>query len=134
MPESIRGSCLCGGVRYDVEGAPETMVNCHCSRCRKFTGAAHETILLLQPGQFRVLQGEDMVKTYKSEGFADRMFCSACGSSLYCKGQDKVLLEAGTLDGDPGVRPQVHIQVAYKAPWHEIADDLPQFPELPPTE
>jgi hypothetical protein len=43
-----------------------------------------------------------------------------------------VVAPAGALDTDPGVRPFAHIFVASKAPWFEITDAIPQFPEMPP--
>jgi hypothetical protein len=45
---------------------------------------------------------------------------------------NRVLIPAGELDADPGARPTAHIFVAHKAPWFEITDDLPQFPEMIP--
>jgi hypothetical protein len=134
MAEKLKGGCLCGGIRYEVNGAPEAMGYCHCSRCRKSGGASVGTFLALQADQLRVVQGSELLRTYRSEGFADRSFCSTCGSYLYAAGHGALYLGAGTLDGDPGVRPQVHVQVAYKAPWVEITDKLPQFPEYPPAE
>ena len=40
-------------------------------------------------------------------------------------------LPLGALDDDPGIRPEMHVYVASKAPWFTICDDLPQFAELP---
>lgn len=81
--------------------------------------------------QFRLLQGADLVRTYRTEGHASKAFCSVCGSSLFGgtwpEGAE-VSIRLGTLDGDPGIRPQYHTYVASKAPWEEISDDLPQFP------
>jgi hypothetical protein len=46
--------------------------------------------------------------------------------------RDFIAVPAGALDGDPGIRATYHIFVRSKAPWHEIADDLPQYVEYPP--
>jgi hypothetical protein len=82
--------------------------------------------------QFRLLQGEEFIKVYgKGEG-AVKAFCVNCGSSLF--GGDwpdglQVSIRMGAFDDDPGVRPQFHTYVGCRAPWDEITDELPQYPE-----
>ena len=130
---AIRGSCLCKAVQYEIDGELGPTGHCHCSMCRKAHGAAYVTWVLIEPDQFRWITGEEMVQRYASPDGHERCFCGACGSSL-AAGQNGRVSEValGTVDGDPGVRPEAHIFVGSKAPWHVITDDLPQHDEWPP--
>src|SRR5438552_2340968 len=83
MKKPIRGSCLCGGVRFEVDPPFLQASHCHCDRCRKHSGAAVCTQTRVLTEQFRLLQGEELVKVYgKGEG-AVKAFCTNCGSSLF---------------------------------------------------
>lgn len=131
-----QGSCLCGDVAYEFDGPPARMLNCHCSRCRRGRSAAHATNLLVSLDQFRWVRGEAQVANYKlpEARFFGVAFCSACGGETARVSPERgfAVVPAGTLDSDPGARPQAHICVASKASWFPITDDLPQFPEYPP--
>jgi hypothetical protein len=131
---SVKGSCLCGGVRYEVDGAFGAVVNCHCSMCRKATGAAFRTRAVVSTAAFRWLAGESLVSRYESSPGNIRTFCRICGATLATFFRDhpeQIGLPLGTLDADPGVRPSAHVFVDSKAPWFEITDALPQFAEKP---
>ena len=135
---SARGSCLCGGVAYELEGEHDEILNCHCQRCRKAHGTPYGSILLVDRSRFRWLRGEELLESYRvpdSEHFT-HCFCRVCGSSLPVAPwtPEQVMVSAGTLDDDPGARARCHIFVAFKAPWYEIEDDLPQFEEYPTPE
>ena len=131
----ITGGCLCGGVRYEVRGSFLRAGHCHCSRCRRHSGAAVCTQGRVKRQDFRLLSGEDLIRSFTPEGGAVKAFCSVCGSSLFGgtwpEGRD-VSIRLGSVDGDPGIRPQDHTYVASKAPWDEIFDDLPQYPGAKP--
>jgi hypothetical protein len=127
---SLRGSCLCGGMQYEVDGPIGPVVNCHCSMCRKATGAAFRTRAAVPAKSFRWLAGENLLAGYESSPGETRTFCRVCGSTLatlFRDRPDEIGLALGTLDADPGVRPEAHVYVASKAPWFEITDDLPRF-------
>lgn len=134
---TIRGSCLCGDVRYQLDGPPQFINHCHCSMCRKVHGAAFGSFLHADGRGFRWTAGEALVKTYESTPGNLRAFCTRCGSNLPVLEHDDedglhAIIPAGGLDDDPGVRPVVHIHVASKAPWTVITDGLPQFDAFPP--
>ena len=136
-PDALSGSCLCGRIAYRVTGPAVRMMNCHCSRCRRGRSSAHATNLFYRLDDFEFVRGESDVRTYKvpeAQRFAIA-FCSNCGGGAPGISRERgfVLVPAGTLDMDPGTRPQAHIFVRSKAPWFAIADDLPQFPEGPPA-
>jgi hypothetical protein len=129
---SVKGSCLCGGIRYEVEGPFGKVVNCHCSMCRKATGAAFRTRAAVPSRSYRLLAGEALVSRYASSPGEERTFCRVCGATLATFFRDRpeeIGLPLGTLDDDPGVRPSAHVFVASRAPWFEITDDLPRFSE-----
>jgi hypothetical protein len=144
MTKPIRGSCLCGGVRFEADPPFLQANHCHCDRCRKHSGTAVCTQTRVLRGQFRLLKGEELIKVYgKGEG-AVKAFCVDCGSSLF--GGDwpdgrQVSIRMGAFDDDPGIRPQFHTFVECRAPWDTITDDLPQYlerrnvsdSELPPS-
>ena len=135
-PGAPRGSCLCGGVTYVVEGQPLRCWSCHCGRCRKARSAAHASNLFTASDGVRFTRGEDLLATYKvpEARHFTHVFCRTCGSSLPRIDRDRNLavVPMGALDDDPGMRPQAHIFTGSKALWYDIADDLPQHPEYPP--
>jgi hypothetical protein len=81
--------------------------------------------------------GQDRVREYKvpEARFFTQSFCADCGSPVprVDSGRGIAIVPMGSLDDDPGLRPREHIFVGRKAPWHEIADALPQYPEGPPA-
>jgi hypothetical protein len=125
----IRGSCLCGGVKYQIEGTLSQARNCHCSMCRKAHGAAFRSRVSVGVSEFEWVQGEDLVTFYQSSPGNYRGFCRVCGSPIVSKfaGKSYYGVPLGAMDDDPGVRPLLHVHVASKAPWFTITDDLPQF-------
>ena len=127
----IEGGCLCGAVRYEVRGESRSMQHCHCSMCRRAHGAAFVTFIEIARSDFVYACGEDSLERYESSPGSTRPFCPRCGSTLLFEreGEDEVWIAAGSLDGDPGVRPGFHIFVASKAPWYPLHDELPKFPE-----
>ena len=130
----FRGSCLCGAIAYEAPEPALFFNHCHCSMCRKAHGAAFGTFLHTRAGGFRWLRGEDLVRQFHSSPGNSRNFCATCGSNVPVvhPALDHVVIPAGTLDDDPGVRPSVNIFVASKAPWHEITDELPRCDGYPP--
>lgn len=125
----IRGSCLCGSVRYEISGPLGPVSHCHCSMCRKAHGAAFGTYARVQKSNFILVSGAEDIASYQSSPEVARTFCNRCGSTLQfirSTRPNTFALALGTLDDDPGVRPSMHIYTESRAPWHEITDDLPQ--------
>jgi len=130
---AITGGCLCGRVRYQITGPLLGADHCHCSMCRRQHGAAFATYADFAPGAFSWIAGEELVKVYETPAGSGWCFCSQCGSSLAGTEQGRITsVTLGTVEGDPGIRPQSHIFAGSGAQWHEIGDDLPQFEERPP--
>ncbi|MCO1335407.1 GFA family protein [Microbulbifer sp. OS29] len=127
------GSCLCSKVQYEINGEFEDVLNCHCSMCRKLHASAFRTRAKVKAEAWTTICGEAFIKFYESSPGEHKGFCSECGSSLFTRfeGYPDILgFPLGTLDTDPGVKPQRHVHVGSKAGWHEITDKLPQHEEM----
>lgn len=131
----VKGSCLCRSVTFEIQGPPSAFRYCHCSRCRKATGAAHAANIFVPQDQFRWTAGETGVNHYKvpDAKFYTVYFCTRCGSRVphLIRERNEFLVPAGLLDGDPVARPQHNIFWDSKAPWLVETAALPRFPERP---
>jgi hypothetical protein len=125
----VRGSCLCGPVGYEVGLPFKRFVNCHCVRCRKATGSAYAANAVAEPAAFRWTRGEAEVRRFdlpEARSFATSV-CTNCGSPLphLTRSGREVIIPAGSLDDDPGVKPSSHIFWGSRAPWAPPAGELP---------
>ncbi len=127
----VEGSCLCGGVAYQLVRRGHFINNCHCSRCRKATGGAFSSNLHISKDHFQWLKGEELLRTFRKTENLIISFCEICGSRLpsVLDHLNHVVVPAGTLDDDPDLRPIVNIYVGSKAPWYQISDGLPAYEE-----
>ncbi len=135
--KTLTGKCLCGAIEYEIEGGIGPIVNCHCSKCRRWHGAAFRTRSAVKRKNFKWIKGEEHLSKYRSSKHNIKTFCSICGSNLISIPEDKpdfIGLPIGGLEQDPGNRPLMNIFVDYKAPWYEITDELPQYSEWPPVD
>lgn len=130
----IRGSCLCGGVRFEIDRAVGPFELCHCNRCRKVSGSAFVSGLGVRTEDFRLVSGADLIRTFELPLVEypppySVAFCSRCGSNVPNPEPDSDLFEvaAGLLDDDPKIQPDKHIFTHIKSNWFEIADSLPQL-------
>lgn len=132
-----RGACLCRAVTYEVSLPAKRFVHCHCSRCRKATGTAHATNLIVEASAFRWVTGAENVTRYDlptAKSFATS-FCPACGSPLphQTRSGREVIVPAGSLDDDPRSKPEAHICWDSRASWYEHGDQIPVSGDLNPT-
>jgi len=132
--KKVTGACLCGAVRYELQGPFLQLAHCHCSLCRKHHGAPFVSWLVGPLDGYRLLAGGEQVGRYDSSPGLHRLFCTTCGSVLPTPmtGHGVVVSPAGNLEGDFGPVPAHHMFVASKASWYEITDDLPQHAEYSP--
>ena len=130
-PAMFSGACLCGALRYEVQGPVQHLVHCHCSMCRKHHGAPFASIVVAPLKQLRWLAGESSVKEYASSPGRLRCFCGTCGAVAPTPLGERILVPAGNLTGDLSHLEALHLFVASKAPWHVIADELPQHDAVP---
>lgn len=133
-PGATGGSCLCGTVTFEYAGKPIHMVNCHCRACRRAMSAGFATFVTVEREAFRWLAGESNVVRYSGTGSAHSCaaFCGICGSPMpRSVPSGRIDIPAGSLEGDPSVRPTANVQVAKKADWVALDADLPAFPTVP---
>ena len=133
----VRGSCLCGGVKFECEPM-DHLVHCHCEMCRRNSGSAFVTVVRCKADRFRWTAGEELIARYESSPGAYRTFCTVCGSKLpvidgVIDGSE-VLVLAGLLDEAFPVRSEAHWFVAHKAPWVDLPAGAQAFDEWPPEE
>jgi len=126
----LHGGCWCGVVRYRVDDAFLYAANCHCSRCRAATGTAFKAFAGIERERLEITDGADRLLVLGDDDLNDTR-CAACGSLLFSVVRDGAYVHVamGSLIDPPSIRPTAHIFVGSKAPWYEIADDVPQFEE-----
>jgi hypothetical protein len=131
---TLKGSCLCGGVRYEVDRLDTPIGHCHCTTCRKAHAAPYAPTARVMRDHFRLIAGEQKNLPPSNRRPAQ------CGASVLHAApivadradQPHVVLRVATLDDDPVVRPAVHIWTSHEVPWLAEGEDLPRFPEWPP--
>lgn len=133
----MTGHCMCGRVRFEITEPLTAWGYCHCTRCQRRTGTAASPQVRVTPGTVRFLSGEDLVRWWEPPDGFPKGFCSVCGSALFSRPPGTIeptSVRFGTLDGDPGIRPQWRQFVEYAAVWEPIPDDgLPRYPEGKPA-
>jgi len=130
MAETHSGGCLCGSVRYRVEGPLRDVITCHCGECRRMHGgAAPYTACPADRLQLVADDGLAWITSPASTTSAERAFCRHCGSSLFWRapGRDTVSIAAGTVDEPSGLAARGHIWWDARADW-EVPDGLPTRP------
>jgi hypothetical protein len=126
MAETHSGACLCGAVRYEVNGPLRDVIACHCTQCRKQSGHYYATTSAAD--ETLTVEGGGFVTWYEASENARRGFCSVCGSALFWKpvARDVTSILAGSLDKPTGIRMSKHIFCADKGDYYDIGDGLPQ--------
>src|SRR4051812_47719995 len=120
----LTGRCLCGAVRFEIDGALGPVIYCHCSMCRRASGSAFAANATVRKSNLRIIAGREMLTQFNSTPAAYRKFCSRCGSPLFGGTIDSpnTRVRLGTLDDSGGARSIAHIWVGSKSDWFEITD------------
>lgn len=120
-----KGSCLCRGVTFEINGEMRPVVACHCGQCRKTSG--HFWAATQVADNDLKLTCEETLQWYRSSGTARRGFCNHCGASLFWRmdGEEKTSIGAGCLDGDTGLTTAKHIYSADKGDYYALDDGTP---------
>ena len=135
MMKPLRGSCLCGGVRFEVTEELGSLRYCHCASCKKLSGGAATVNGRVASGAIRILAGEELLRTFQPDEGSTKTFCSRCGSNLFGGGwpespQASVRLSA--LDTRFEGMPEAHVFVRSVAPWETLPEDgLERFETRP---
>lgn len=132
MQTQYSGSCLCGAVRFNIEGAFERFYLCHCSHCRKDTGSAHAANLFSSTAKLEWLSGQDKVSTFSLPHTRHaRSFCSVCGSALPYASEKMLVVPAGSLDTPVAIAADANIFTASRAAWDRGLASAPSFEAFP---
>jgi hypothetical protein len=131
----LEGGCQCGSVRYRIEGAPLMAALCHCSMCRRASAAPAVAWAMYHVSQVSFYRGSPTI--YESSPDARRGFCPRCGTQIsftadYIPGLIDITI--GSLDEPNQVPPALHYWESERLSWLHLADQLPRYPEFPPTE
>jgi hypothetical protein len=133
--EALRGSCLCGGVRFEIGEELGSLRYCHCASCKKLSGGIGTINGRVSSEAIQIVAGEDLLRSFQPDEGSAKTFCSRCGSNLFGGGwpespQASVRLSA--LDTPFGRKPEAHIFVRSVAPWEMLPDDgLERFESRP---
>jgi hypothetical protein len=132
MSKIKTGSCLCGEVKFSVDGPLREIVFCHCGQCRRQTGLYYASTNAAETDL--TITGAENITWYQSSNEGRRGFCKHCGSALFWKylGQDDISIQAGSLDLPTELTPGYHIFCADKGDFYAINDDLPQYAKASP--
>ncbi|MGW8186500.1 MAG: GFA family protein [Desulfobacterales bacterium] len=123
------GGCLCGAVRYEVVGELMPVINCHCSKCRRFHG--HVGAYTATYRQHLVLVETSGLQWYRSvqdeTPAVYRGFCRTCGSSLFWDPREKptISIAAGSIDPPTRLATERHVWLSQKADYYSLTDGLP---------
>ena len=128
--DKATGGCMCGAVRFEATGAPLSTNYCHCTSCRKHTGAPVVTLVGYKIDQVKFTKGER--KIYESSPGVGRAFCGQCGTPLTWEGDGGefgplVELLISTFDDPNAFAPQGHLHHAERISWFETTDNLPRY-------
>ena len=133
--ENYSGSCICGSIRYEISGEFRFFFHCHCGRCRKSTGTAHASNVILKPDTVAWTEGEELIGTFKVPDAKHfyTAFCKNCGSPMprISPDQSVAAIPAGTLDTSPDLKPTARIFYASRTGWSCDAGELPTWDEYP---
>lgn len=129
----LKGGCFCGAVRYEADGSPSLETNCHCSICRRTSGAPYVTWFTVPAAGFRSVSGGPA--TFESSGHGTRMFCPHCGTLLAFRSKNypgEIDVTACSLDDPEAVPPKDHTYVRSMLSWVRPGDGLPRHPGAGP--
>jgi hypothetical protein len=123
---ALHGSCLCGGVRFEVDEVPDTLRYCHCESCKKLSGGTGTVNGRVRSTSIRIIEGADLVQTFQPAEGSAKSFCRTCGSNLFGGGwpdSETTSVRASAVDDPFDARPSAHIYVRSVAAWETLPDD-----------
>jgi hypothetical protein len=123
---TLHGTCLCGGVKFEVDVTPERIRFCHCESCKKLSGGGGTANVRAPSTAIRIVEGEDLVQTYQPAEGTAKTFCLTCGSNLFGGGwpnSEYCSVRVPTLADPLGDLPGAHIYVRSLASWEQLPDD-----------
>ncbi|MFT5504092.1 MAG: hypothetical protein ACI845_002915 [Gammaproteobacteria bacterium] len=130
----IKGSCLCGQIKFELDSKHLLASLCHCSICRKSSGAAFGSYGEILIDDIHWITDKDQLIQFNYSIMLSKYFCGQCGSTVATHHEswpEYWYISLGCLDGEPPISVEYHQFTGSQASWHEINDQLPQFPQWP---
>ncbi len=134
MAETMTGACLCGAVQYQLNQPVKAVANCHCNTCKKISGAAFQTVVIVDRDAFEITAGKETLSSYQMTENARKHFCRNCGSAVYVlhkKFPASCLLQLGSLSDPTAVQPTINVFCETMLPWVKDITALPSFDQRP---
>ena len=131
---NLKGECLCSKIHYEYSGATGNLVHCHCSKCRKWHGAAFRSRMVVKADGYKITQGQEYLTQYQTTPNVIKTFCKNCGSSLatiYPLRDNLLGLPIAGCEGEFDQYQEFHIFTGSKAQWWKITDNFPQYETMP---
>ncbi|MBS1861675.1 MAG: GFA family protein [Actinobacteria bacterium] len=131
----LTGRCGCGAVRFEVRAPFESSRYCHCHRCQHRTGTAAGASARVARAAVEFTSGIDLIRAWEPAGGMPKAYCVECGGHLFSGSleDDLISIRLGAIEGDPGIRPELHQWVSSAATWEELPEDgLPRYEEAGP--
>lgn len=122
----IRGSCLCGGVRFEVDAEPERLTFCHCTTCKRISGGVATANVGVPTAAIRIVEGADLVRTFQPDEGSAKTFCSVCGTNLFGGGwpdSERTSVRVPTIEAGFEPEARAHVYVRSVATWETLPDD-----------
>ena len=126
------GQCLCGDIRFEIDGALAPIQICYCKQCQRAQGTALATNIPVSLADFRLICGQELLRSFESSPGKERCFCSRCGSPVFSKREslpDVLRIRVGLINGELATQVSAHFYTSAKPNWWTICDDLPQYAE-----
>lgn len=130
MSDKIKGSCQCQAVQYEINPAVMLVGNCHCTICKKITGASFSTIVIVAEDDFAVFQGVDQLSTWQVSGLVAKNFCRKCGTPIFNEHKKYLgrrMIYLGSFDDPSFAAPTVNVHCENKLNWVDSIEDLKSF-------
>jgi hypothetical protein len=128
--DDYEGGCFCGHIRYSIQGQPLEVTHCHCSICRRVSGAPFVTWITVATANFSFTAAKP--SSFQSSSQAERTFCNQCGTALTFSEigrPHQIDVTVGSLDRPNDISPDEHIWVSSRLQWLHLQDGLPEYPQ-----
>jgi hypothetical protein len=126
-----QGSCLCGEISYAVRGEVLQIVNCHCALCRRMSGAAFSSYVVVREAEFFLSKGQSSLGRYAATERATKHFCKRCGTPIFNVNPHTypglVMLYLGTMPTHDALAPRINIFCESKLAWVDAIGSAKSF-------
>jgi hypothetical protein len=120
------GTCLCGGVRFEVTEPFVAVSQCHCESCKKLSGGYGTVSGRARTEAIRILEGHQLLRSYQPDEGSSKTFCSSCGSNLFGGGWPEgeyAAVRLATFGLRYDRKPEAHIFMRSVADWEIVPED-----------